>query len=207
VPRFIWVLAQSSGTRARIFLQGFAMGGDGFFQPRRPALPLAEPCERVAQQNEGGSTLVGIARRGRHAPRHLNCDFKREIDPLLLAFRVECVPPLPVFLRPSRISVRCIHGRDGLDPPCHGDRITAKQILFDARFVQSLPRSLGSGAVLLLPPVEFGEGVVHSLGAAVVIAGLGRLGEALQYLLDKGLLIRPALAFGDDAEGNTDRIL
>ncbi len=60
--------------------------------------------------------------------------------------------------------------------------------------------------MLLLPPVEFGKGVVHSLGAAVEIALLGRLGEALQYVFDKGLLIRPALAFGDDVKRYADRV-
>jgi hypothetical protein len=35
--------------RAGIFLQGFAKGGNGFCEPRRPALPLAERCERTAE--------------------------------------------------------------------------------------------------------------------------------------------------------------
>jgi hypothetical protein len=157
-------------------------------------------------QKEGGSSLIVIARRCDHAPRHFNRDRKREIDPLILALSVECVPPLPVFLRPRWIAKRCIHGRDGHDPPCHGDRIVAKQILFDARFEQGFPRPPGRDAVFLLPPVEFGKGIIHGLGATLEIADLGRLGEALQYVFDKGLLIRPALAFGDDVEGYTDRV-
>jgi hypothetical protein len=32
-----------------IFLQGFPIGGDGLFEPRRPALPLAESKERIAK--------------------------------------------------------------------------------------------------------------------------------------------------------------
>ena len=34
---------------AGIFLQGLAIGGDGLLEPRRPALPLAERSERIAE--------------------------------------------------------------------------------------------------------------------------------------------------------------
>jgi hypothetical protein len=42
-------MAQSSGARASSFLQGVAKGGDGLVEPRRPALPLAEFLERIAE--------------------------------------------------------------------------------------------------------------------------------------------------------------
>jgi len=42
-------MAQLSGARAGIFLQGFAIGGNGLFEPRRPTLPLAEAKERSAE--------------------------------------------------------------------------------------------------------------------------------------------------------------
>src|SRR6202023_3221466 len=48
-PRFAWVTAHWSGARAGIFLQGFAIGGDGLLEPRRPALPRAERFERIAE--------------------------------------------------------------------------------------------------------------------------------------------------------------
>ena len=63
-----------------------------------------------------------------------------------------------------------------------------------------------SGTRRGVPPPEFGKGVVHGLGAAVEIARLGRFGEALQYVFDKGLLIRAAFAFGDDVKRYADRV-
>jgi len=42
-------VAQSSGARAGQFLQGVAKGCDRLIEPRRPALPRAEPCERIAE--------------------------------------------------------------------------------------------------------------------------------------------------------------
>ncbi len=143
----------------------------------------------------------------RHPLRHFNRDLKREIDPLVLPLRKKCVAPLSVFLRPNRISVHCIQCRDGLDPQRDGNRIAPKQILFDARFEQGFPRSPGDLAPLRVPPVELGKGIIHGLGAAIEIALHGRFGETLQYIFDKGLLIRPAFASGDDVEGDTDRIL
>ena len=46
-------MAHRSGTRAGPFLQGLAVGGDGLLEPRRPALPLAEPFERIAEIHLG----------------------------------------------------------------------------------------------------------------------------------------------------------
>lgn len=60
---------------------------------------------------------------------------------------------------------------------------------------------------LLVLPIEFGQRVVHGFGARVEISLLGRFGEPLQYVFDKGLLIRAAFAFGDDVEGNANRVL
>jgi hypothetical protein len=42
-------MAQPSGTRARSFLQGLAIGGDRLLKPRRPALALAERRKRIAE--------------------------------------------------------------------------------------------------------------------------------------------------------------
>jgi hypothetical protein len=53
----------------------------------------------------------------------------------------------------------------------------AKQILLDARFQQGFPRSLQGLAPLRVPLVEFGESLIHGLGAAVEIAFLGRFGD------------------------------
>ena len=59
-----------------------------------------------------------------------------------------------------------------------------KQDLFDAvvteqvaRFQQGYPRSLQGLAPLRVPLVEFGESLIHGLGAAVEIAFLGRFGD------------------------------
>ena len=81
----------------------------------------------------------------------------------------------------------------------------AQQILLNARFEQDFPRSPGSGTLLLLPPVELGQGIVHGLGAAVEIAALGRLGEPLQHIFDKSTFIRASFAFGDHIKGDADR--
>jgi hypothetical protein len=50
-------------TRAGIFLQGVAIGGNGLFEPRRPALPLAERYKRSAEIVLGGGPLERRARR------------------------------------------------------------------------------------------------------------------------------------------------
>jgi hypothetical protein len=108
------------------FPQGFAIGCDGLFEPRRPALPLAEDSERSAQQTERFSTLIAIARRGQHAPRHLSRHLKREIDSLVHPLRTECVKPKKtIFRRPGGIAICRIHGRDVLDPSGHGGGIAA----------------------------------------------------------------------------------
>jgi hypothetical protein len=39
--------------RAGSFLHGFTIGGDGLFEPRRPALPLAERFKRSAEIHLG----------------------------------------------------------------------------------------------------------------------------------------------------------
>jgi hypothetical protein len=54
-------MAQSSGTRAGLFLQGFAESGDGLFEPRRPALPLAERLERSARASGSASMMTSRA--------------------------------------------------------------------------------------------------------------------------------------------------
>jgi len=55
-------MAHWSGTRAGIFLQGFAKSGDGLFEPCRPALPLAERCERKTEFHPGHGPLERRAR-------------------------------------------------------------------------------------------------------------------------------------------------
>jgi hypothetical protein len=57
-------MAQSSGTRARVLLQGFAKGGDGLLQPRRPALPQAERCECNAEVHLGHGPVERRAHAG-----------------------------------------------------------------------------------------------------------------------------------------------
>jgi hypothetical protein len=52
-------MAQSSGARAGIFLQGFPKGGNSLLQPRRPALPLAEAKERIAEIDLGIGPVAG----------------------------------------------------------------------------------------------------------------------------------------------------
>ena len=49
---------------AGTFLQGFAKGGDGLVEPRRPALPLAEHCERIAEIDLGHGPIERHARAG-----------------------------------------------------------------------------------------------------------------------------------------------
>ena len=50
MPRLFCVVAHWSGTRSRvIFLQRLAIGRDRLLELRRPALPLAEPLERIAE--------------------------------------------------------------------------------------------------------------------------------------------------------------
>ncbi|MGB6327069.1 MAG: hypothetical protein WBG11_15185 [Methylocella sp.] len=53
MPRFIWAAAQSSGARAVIFLHSLTKGGNGLFEPRGSALPLAEPRERITEIHLG----------------------------------------------------------------------------------------------------------------------------------------------------------
>ena len=50
--------------RAGPFLQGFAKGGDGLLEPRRPALPLAEAKERSAEIHLGHGPVERHARAG-----------------------------------------------------------------------------------------------------------------------------------------------
>jgi hypothetical protein len=111
-----------------------------------------------------------VARRRHHAPRHFDGNLKRKIDALIPAFLVKGVPALPVFWRPGGISVRRLQGRDGLDPACYGSGIAAQQVLLHACFQQGLPRSPRGLALLLLPPVQLGQGVVHGLRASIEIA-------------------------------------
>jgi hypothetical protein len=54
-------MAHRSGARAGIFLQGFAKGGNGLVQPRRPALPRAERRKRIAE------IVLGCCPLERHA--------------------------------------------------------------------------------------------------------------------------------------------
>ena len=50
--------------RAGIFLQGFAIGSDGLLEPRRPALPLAERCERSAEIHLGRGPIAWVSFTG-----------------------------------------------------------------------------------------------------------------------------------------------
>ena len=49
LPRLFCVIAQSSGTCARVFPQRVAIGRDRLVEPRRAALALAEPPQRKAE--------------------------------------------------------------------------------------------------------------------------------------------------------------
>src|SRR5271157_5368966 len=53
---------QCGGGFARPFLQGFAIGRDRLVQPRRAALALAEPRQRIAEswQYSARNTMLGI---------------------------------------------------------------------------------------------------------------------------------------------------
>jgi hypothetical protein len=86
------LLAHWSGARAGIFLQGFAKGGDGLVEPRRPALPLAERSERIAEIVLGGP----FERRARvHS-----CKASRKAATASSSRAV----PLPLAERPERIA-------------------------------------------------------------------------------------------------------
>jgi hypothetical protein len=50
--------------RAGLFLHGFAKGGGGLVEPRRPALPLAKPFERNAEIILGLGPIERLARAG-----------------------------------------------------------------------------------------------------------------------------------------------
>jgi hypothetical protein len=60
-------MVQSSGARAGIFLQGVAISGDGLFEPRRPALPLAELSERSGEIVLGSGPFEGSFRTRRES--------------------------------------------------------------------------------------------------------------------------------------------
>jgi hypothetical protein len=110
-------------------------------------------------------------------------------------------------LRPSRSCVHCIHGRDRLDPSCRAARIAAKQVLCEARFEHSLPRSWQGLVLVRLVLAESGQGVVHGFGTGVKIALFGCFGEPLHEVFDKRLFRRAACAFDDDAARDADHVL
>src|SRR5436309_2918730 len=73
------------------FLERLAIGGDGLFQLRRPALALAEIPERDAQVVEGGTAFVAAARGHQFKASDLDRDQKVKIDPLFVTPHVERV--------------------------------------------------------------------------------------------------------------------
>ena len=50
---------------------------------------------------------------------------------------------------------------------------------------QKFPRSQVSSTVLILPPLEFSQGIVHGFSTAIEIALLGRFGEPLEFVFDE----------------------
>jgi hypothetical protein len=86
-------------------LQRFAKGGDGLFEPRRPALPPAERCERSAEVVLGRGPIGRQARAGPFLQR-----FAKGGDALFEPRR----PALPLAERCER-SAEVVLGRGPLD--------------------------------------------------------------------------------------------
>ena len=96
-------------TFAGQFVQGLAKRGDGLVEPRRPALPLAERCERNAETALGVGPLERRAYAGRHIQRgtvHLDCIQQCLVVAKLVALQVKCAGSIQ-HVAPGSGGVEC----------------------------------------------------------------------------------------------------
>jgi hypothetical protein len=126
---------------AGIFLQGLAKGGNGLLEPRRPALPLAEHSERVAEIRLGLGPLEPHALAGPFL-QGLAIGGKGLIEPRR--------PALPLAKRSKRIA-EIVLGRGPLERRARVNSCKASRSAATASASRAVPLSRSPSLSSALP--------------------------------------------------------